>query len=125
MQRTLIVLTLLALAAGCANLEARRHASELQSMRQDDEYCVGQGLHYPDTAYLDCRYRLQNTRTYRQWKSLQMALTAARPQAMTPPPAPSSVGDFRPLDRERFACWSEPQFGGNYIFCGERDKSQH
>lgn len=125
MQRRFILLIILVLTASCANLEARRHANKLQSMRQDDEYCVGQGLRYPDTAYVDCRYRLQNARAYRQWKSLQVAHTAASPQAMTPPPLPSTVGEFRPLDREGFACWPEPQFGGNYIFCGEHDQSSH
>lgn len=122
MQRVLILLIMLALAAGCADVEARRHANELQTMRQDDEYCLSQGLHYPDPTYIDCRYRVQDARAFRQWRSLQMANSAAKPQALAPPPVHNPVVNFHALNRDRFTCWPEPQFGGTYIFCGERNK---
>lgn len=125
MQRTLSLLIILVLTAGCANLEARRHANELQSMRQDDEYCVTRGVHYPDPAYINCRYAVQDARALQQWKSLQMAQTAANPRALMTLPSHYATESYHSLDRERFACWPEPQFGGNYIFCGERDKLSH
>jgi hypothetical protein len=124
MQRTLILLLLIipALADGCASLEARRHASELQIMRQDDEYCVSRGLHYPDTAYVSCRYTVQNSRARQQWKCLQLANAAASPKSLVTPPVNNAPENFRPLDRDHFECWPEPQLGGTYIFCGERAK---
>ena len=126
MQRTLILLllTVPALAAGCANLEARRHANELQIMRQDDEYCVSQGLHYPDTAYVTCRYGVQNARARQQWRCLQLANAAANPKSLVTPPVNNAAQNFQPLDRSLFECWQEPQFGGTYIFCGQRAESK-
>lgn len=120
MQRMLTVLMLLMLVAGCADIQARRHADELQIMRQDDEYCISQGLYYPDSAYTDCRYRIQSARALQQWKSLQMAQTAANPKAVMTPPSHYATQSYHPFDRERFCCWPEPQFGNTYIFCGER-----
>ena len=126
MQRTLILalLAILALAAGCADLDARRHANELQTMRQDDEYCVNRGLHFPDPAYVDCRYAVQNARARQQWKCLQLANAAANPKSLVTPPASNATENFQPPDRSHFECWQEPQFGGTYIFCGERAESK-
>ncbi|HKT32270.1 MAG TPA: hypothetical protein VJS89_07255 [Gammaproteobacteria bacterium] len=118
MQRMLTMLVLL--VVGCANIQARRHADELRAMRQDDEYCVAQGTHYPESAYINCRYAVQDARALQQWKSLKMAQTAANPRALTTPPPHYATNSYHSLDRERFYCWPEPQFGNTYIFCGER-----
>ncbi|MGH8293242.1 MAG: hypothetical protein ACRESA_07195 [Gammaproteobacteria bacterium] len=122
MPRTLILLLTLVLAVGCANIETRRHANELQSMRQDDEYCIGHGLRYPNPAYINYRYKLQNSRALRLWKSLQLAQAAVRPKPIVGSSPPDVTQIFHALDRARFQCWPEPQFGYDYIFCGERDK---
>lgn len=120
MQRMLTLLILLMLVVGCANIQAHRHATELQTMRQDDEYCVSHGLHYPDSAYINCRYAVQDARALHQWKSLQMAQTAANPKTVMTPPSHYATESYHSLDREGFYCWPEPQFGDTYIFCGER-----
>lgn len=122
MTRTLMLLIALTLLVGCANIEARRHASELRAMSQDDEFCIRQGLHYPDPVYVDCRYRLQNARAFRQWKSLELAQTAAIPKPVVGPASVRSSEIFHALNRDRFRCWPDPQFGHDYIFCGERDQ---
>lgn len=118
-----ILLVTLIVAAGCSNLAARRHANELQIMRQDDEYCVGQGLYYPDPSYITCRYQLQDSRALNQWESLQLAQAAAKPAPTRAPPFPGIAASSHILDRDRFRCWPEPQFGHTYIFCGERDRN--
>ncbi len=113
--KTVILLSALALlAAGCSDLTTREHAEELSASRADNDACVAQGLHYPDPAYVTCRYGLQNERLRRQWRNVQMLQSAGKPA-----PAGVSGADFRPLDRGRFECRPEPQFGGDYVFCGE------
>jgi len=119
-RRVLITLIMLVVATGCADTQARRHATELQTMRQDDEYCVTQGVHYPDSAYINCRYAVQDARALQRWKSLQMAQAAANPKAVMAPPVHYTTQSYHPIDRGRFYCWPEPQFGYTYIFCGER-----
>lgn len=120
MSRLLLSLILLLLVAGCANLEAARHANELRTMRLDNDYCTSHGLRYPDPAYVTCRYSIQNARTLKQWKSLQLAQTASKPNPLVTPPPRTPAPNFHPLNRDRFKCWEEPQFGDTYIFCGER-----
>ncbi|MGE5624520.1 MAG: hypothetical protein ACM3ZT_03115 [Bacillota bacterium] len=102
------------LAAGCASYADRQHAQELSDNRQDDEYCVAHGLHYPDPAYVTCRWNLENQRLYRQWKSTQMMRTPPGP-----PAAPGVAVPFRDLDRQSYSCHPEPQFGQDYVFCSE------
>ena len=112
--KSMVILGLALLSAGCASLADRQHAQELSSNSQDNDSCVAKGLHYPSTDYVACRWSLQNERLRRQWRNSQMLQSAGKP-------APTGMDDagFRPLDRERFGCHPEPQFGGDYVFCGE------
>lgn len=114
MKTITLLSALVLLAAGCASLAPNEHADELSSNRTDDETCVAKGLHYPTPDYVSCRWSLQNERLRRRWKDVQMLQTAGRPA----PAAPGAAG-FVPLDRDRFDCRPEPQFGGDYVFCGE------
>jgi hypothetical protein len=109
------------LFSACTDIQSRQEANRLARMREDDEYCVGQGNRYPDPGYISCRYVLQNARMNRQVKSMQMAHDAgiSTPASIQQPAyvrEPSA-----PLDREHFQCWPDPQFGFNYIRCGEKD----
>jgi hypothetical protein len=109
-------LCLVLLLTGCTAMQSREHSNELAAMREDDEYCMGQGVRYPDPAYVSCRYQLQNGRNRRDWKNMQLAHRAAAGGTM-----PVSGDAYTPLERERFHCWLEPQFGFNYVFCGMGD----
>jgi hypothetical protein len=117
-----IVLLLLLLLGACSAWEAHQHANELSQMHQDDEYCINKGIHYPDSDYVNCRYVLQNDRLYYEWKCLQMA-KCANIQPSTSPSAFKQTETYMPLDEMHFQCWREPQFGGDYIFCGEKQGS--
>ncbi len=112
--KTVILLCGALLVIGCSSLAPNEHADELSTNRADDEACVAQGLHYPAADYVSCRWSLQNERLRRRWKNVQMLQTAGRPA----PAAPGDAG-FVPLDRNRFNCHPEPQFGGDYVFCSE------
>ncbi len=120
--KQLIITVFILMLAGCSAWEAHQHADELSQMRQDDDYCVNKGVHYPDADYVSCRYELQNHRLYYEWKCLQMARCAST-QPSTSPQAFTQTETYRPLDKKHFQCWKEPQFGGDYVYCGEKDQS--
>lgn len=113
-----LALAACALLAGCASSGEGRHADELSANRLDNDYCVSHGLNYPDPAYVQCRWTLANSRYYRQWKSSQMLNRASQPAGGPARAIATPEPQFRPLDREHFQCRLEPQFGGNYVFCG-------
>jgi hypothetical protein len=113
-----LVLLLILIFTGCAAIQSRQHANELNQMRQDDEACIKQGLHYPDADYVSCRYNLENARLHYAWKCVQMLkCTGTTPTSTSPRPIIQTEA-YKPLDVEHFRCWPEPQFGVDYIFCG-------
>ena len=91
-------------------------------MRQDDEYCRGQGPRYPDLSYVSCRYQVQNARNYRNWQNAQMMYKAQDPSLKNIGNPMFSRGIYTPLDRADFNCWLQQHNGFNYVFCGVRDK---
>lgn len=112
--KTILLFCSALLVAGCSMFAPSEHAKELSTNRADDETCVARGLHYPSADYVSCRWSLQNERLRRRWRDAQMLGTAGKP-------APTGAGadGFQPLDHTRFECHPEPQFGGDYVFCGE------
>ena len=112
--KSMVILGLALLCAGCASLADRQHAQELSVNREDNDVCVAKGLRYPSDDYRACRWSLQNERLRRQWRNTQMLQSAGKPV-----PTGVSGADYKPLDQQRFRCWPEPQFGGDYVFCGE------
>jgi hypothetical protein len=105
----------------CASTGDRGYADALHTAAEDDDYCNLAGFKYPAQGYVDCRMRLDNSRIYRQWRSMEVMQQSASPGiAMTPPSTPSER--FIPLDPEHYRCWPDPQFGSNYIMCGESGK---
>lgn len=67
----------------------------------------------------------RSARARQQWKCLQVANAAANPKLLVTPPVNNATENFQSLDRDRFGCWQESQFGGTYIFCGERAEPQY
>lgn len=122
MLRTVTTILVLLVLAGCAHLEARRQANELQLASQDHAACVARGLHYPGADYVSCRYGLQNTRALRQVKCLEMAQMAANPRPALAPGCEPPPASREALERGRFECWVRAQLGNDYILCGERGR---
>lgn len=120
--RLLMALLLIPILGGCSAWEAHQHANEISQVRQDDEYCVNKGVHYPDADYVSCRYNLQNDRLYYEWKCMQMVKCAST-QPTIAPSAFNQAETYKPLDQGHFRCWKEPQFGGDYVYCGVRNES--
>lgn len=104
--------------AGCASLSSDRHARELADNRADDEYCAEHDLRYPDPGYVQCRRQLVDRRLYRDWQSLRLMQRANQPVG-NPSPVPQST--YRNPNPASFHCHAEPQFGGDYVFCGYED----
>ncbi|HVC29280.1 MAG TPA: hypothetical protein VNF48_06975 [Gammaproteobacteria bacterium] len=120
--RWVMALLLMLTLGACSEWVAHQHANELSQMRQDDEACVNKGVHYPEADYVNCRYNLQNERLYYNWKCMQMAKCASTQPSTGPSPF-NQTETYKPLDVEHFQCWKEPQFGGDYVYCGEKDGS--
>jgi len=108
------------LVTGCADLSDRWNSHGFADDRSDDEYCVKQGLRYPDTAYVGCRRSLQNTRLLHVWQSEQMRQAGGGTgnPAVDRPIAPPT-GGFQPLDAEHFQCQAVTEYGAKVIACAE------
>lgn len=109
------------LVTGCTSL-SEQYRQGFDSNRSDDEYCVKQGLHYPDPAYVACRRSLQNTRLFRAWQGEQMRRASANPAG---PAAGGSfaphTGGFRPIDAAHYRCQVAAEYGGDVITCAETE----
>lgn len=117
--RTPLALCMTMLLAACVSFGGDRHAQELNDSRLDDDYCTSHGLRYPDPAYEDCRWSLEESRLRRQWRNAQMLKQASQPtQGTLPAPGDTLAPSHRPQDRAYFHCHPEPQFGTAYVFCG-------
>ncbi|HVA54391.1 MAG TPA: hypothetical protein VNI53_01125 [Gammaproteobacteria bacterium] len=121
MRWIMALLVILALGT-CSAWESHEHASVPSQMRQDDEYCINKGVHYPDAVYVSCRYNLQNDHLYYAWKCMQM-IKCVHTQPTTTPSAFNQTESYKPLDEEHYRCWKEPQFGGDFVYCGVRKES--
>lgn len=112
------ILPLVALISACAGVGGQQQYG-LDNSRADDEYCVQQGVRYPDAAYVQCRRNLQDARRYRQWKAHQMVQGGTNPAspAAAKPAAPSMAG-YQPLDAQHYQCHLEAGYGGNLVVCG-------
>lgn len=114
------VLIWIFVAAGCASLSEQQHRYAYADDRSDDEYCVKQGLHYPDPGYVECRRSLQNTRLFRLWKGEQMRQAGANPASpMVDMPFTQRTDEFQPLDATHFQCQAVAEYGGNVVACAE------
>jgi len=120
--RWVMALLLMLTLGACSEWTAHQHANELSRMRQDDDACVNKGVHYPEADYVSCRYNLQNERLYYDWKCMQMVKCASTQPTAVPSPF-NQTEAYKPLDEEHFRCWKEPQFGGDYVYCGVRKES--
>ena len=107
---------------GCATV-GDDHAQAMRTAAQDDQYCMLAGFRYPDAAYVSCRYKLDDTRFYKEWRSVGMMQQSAQPAAAISPP-PVVTPRFVPLDAGRYRCWPDPEFGSNYIVCGTDDRQR-
>lgn len=114
------ILIAVTVAAGCAGLSGQQHRYAFADDRSDDEYCVKQGLHYPDAGYIECRRDLQNTRLLRAWKNQQMMKAGASSgNPMAGRPFTLHTDDFRPLDAAHFQCRAFAEYGTDVIACSE------
>ncbi|MCG8435024.1 MAG: hypothetical protein MJA83_13420 [Gammaproteobacteria bacterium] len=112
-------IVLIVFLGGCAAIQEKTRAKEVQLAQNDHAACLERGHDYPSERYRKCRLYLADQRLRETWMEVQLMKRYQQPTTpeFVRPNTPAPAEPYRPIRDDEFFC--EPRFyeDSEYIHC--------